>query len=114
MRKIYEFRPGLLKLLTDDTLVCRCEEIDFKDIKDAIENKGISHIEPLKRLLRTGMGRCQGRFCYPTLLGIVSGSLGIETARRQDFSARPPLRPLPLKVVLDMALEADKIGTLQK
>ena len=114
LRKIYEFRPGLLKLLTDDTLVCRCEEIDFKGIKDAIENKGVSHIEPLKRLLRTGMGRCQGRFCYPTLLGIISGSLGIETARRQDFSARPPVRPLPLKVVLDMAMEADKIGTLQK
>ncbi|MGB3860759.1 MAG: NAD(P)/FAD-dependent oxidoreductase, partial [Candidatus Aminicenantaceae bacterium] len=98
LRKIYAFRPGLLHLLSDDTIICRCEEIDYKTITKIIED-GAHHIDQIKRLLRVGMGRCQGRFCYPTLLGLLANILPLNELHKEDFSARPPAKPIPLKIL---------------
>ena len=98
LRKIYAFRSGLLHLLSDDTIICRCEEIDYKTITKIIED-GARHIDQIKRLLRVGMGRCQGRFCYPTLLGLLANILPLNELRKEDFSARPPAKPIPLKIL---------------
>lgn len=95
LNKIYSFRPGLLDLLTDDTLICRCEEVNYRMVSDAIK-KGSASIEQIKRLTRIGMGKCQGRFCYPSLVGILSRIKTQEQLTREDFSARPPVRPIPL------------------
>ncbi len=101
LKNIYAFRPGLLDLLSDKTIICRCEEIPFVTISRLIENK--SHrLEQIKLLSRTGMGRCQGRFCYPILLGILSKVLSEDEARGQDFTGRIPTKPLPLKSLFDL------------
>jgi NADPH-dependent 2,4-dienoyl-CoA reductase/sulfur reductase-like enzyme len=101
LKKIYAFRPGLLDLLTGETLLCRCEEVNYKSVSDAIE-EGARHIEQIKRLTRIGMGRCQGRFCYPTLVGLLSRVLEPDELEREDFSARLPVKPLPLGVLFEM------------
>jgi NADPH-dependent 2,4-dienoyl-CoA reductase/sulfur reductase-like enzyme len=92
-----KLRKALLKLLTDDTVVCRCEEVMWKTIS-RILNDGYCHIEQIKRLTRMGMGRCQGRFCYPTLLGILGQQLSAEELAKEDFSGRLPVKPFPLKL----------------
>lgn len=96
LRNIYAFRPGLIKLLTPDTVICRCEEVDLKTIINIIE-KGTVNLDQIKRLSRVGMGRCQGRFCYPTLLVILQGYFSSPKLIKEDFSARPPAKPIPLK-----------------
>jgi NAD(P)H-nitrite reductase large subunit len=101
LKKIYAFRPGLLDLLTGDTFLCRCEEVNFKSITDAIE-KGFHNIERIKRLTRIGMGRCQGRFCYPSLVGILSQTINSKQLAREDFSARPPVKPLPVGGIFEI------------
>lgn len=111
LRKIYAFRLGLLKLLNDETIICRCEEVDLRTISEIIEG-GVHHLEQIKRLSRVGMGRCQGRFCYATLLGILAKTLSPSEVRKEDFSARPPVKPLPLKVLFEIASPANKENIL--
>ncbi|RLG86368.1 MAG: (2Fe-2S)-binding protein, partial [Thermoprotei archaeon] len=47
-------------------IICRCEDITLDDVEKAIEN-GYTDLESLKRVLRIGMGPCQGRTCIPLL-----------------------------------------------
>jgi NADPH-dependent 2,4-dienoyl-CoA reductase/sulfur reductase-like enzyme len=102
LRAIYSFRPGLLDLVSDETIICRCEEVDFGTISDLIENEP-SSLEKIKLQVRTGMGRCQGRFCYPTLLGFLSKTLSDQDLCQQDFTARVPVKPLPLEKFTDLS-----------
>ncbi|MBS3819698.1 FAD-dependent oxidoreductase [bacterium] len=99
LKDIYAFRPGLLKLLTPETFICRCEEVDFKTITNTLEN-GAWSLDQIKRLTRMGMGRCQGRFCFPTVLGILSKYYSQKELNQLDFSTRPPAKPLPLKELI--------------
>ncbi|MBQ9792184.1 MAG: NAD(P)/FAD-dependent oxidoreductase [Clostridia bacterium] len=54
-------------------VVCRCEVITKGEILEVL-NGPIKNLttDGIKRRLRTTMGRCQGSFCYPKLLKIVS------------------------------------------
>jgi bacterioferritin-associated ferredoxin len=102
LKRIYAFRPGLLDLMTERTTVCRCEEVDFKTISEVIQS-GAHHVEQIKRLSRVGMGRCQGRFCYPTLIGMLAKILPASQLESEDFSARLPSKPLPLKDLFELS-----------
>jgi NAD(P)H-nitrite reductase large subunit len=113
LNKIYAYRAGLLTLLTDETIVCRCEEVKLKTINQIIED-GSCHIEQIKRLTRLGMGRCQGRFCHPTLLGILAQRVSFDEMITEDFSGRPPVKPLPLRFFSEMASSGLKIDETNK
>lgn len=59
-------------------IVCRCETVSEGEIRDAIRrNPGARDLDGVKRRTRSGMGRCQGGFCSPTIMGILSEELGI-------------------------------------
>ncbi|MEV0647361.1 NAD(P)/FAD-dependent oxidoreductase [Phytomonospora sp. NPDC050363] len=55
-------RDGWRSWLTDDTLVCRCEEVTYARVREAVAD-GARDTRGLKLLSRTGMGHCQGRVC---------------------------------------------------
>lgn len=60
-------------------VVCRCENITAGEIKEVLDGP----IKPLttdgvKRRLRTTMGRCQGSFCYPSILDIMSKHYNVD------------------------------------
>ena len=60
-------------------VVCRCENITQGEINEVLNGP----IKPLttdgiKRRLRSTMGRCQGSFCYPTILDIVSKAYNVD------------------------------------
>ena len=60
------------------TVVCRCETVTEGEIIDAIHRvPGARSIDGVKRRTRAGMGRCQGGFCSPRVLEILSRELGI-------------------------------------
>ena len=99
LRNIYAFRPGLINLLTPETIICRCEEIDFRTILNIIETE-VMNLDQIKRLSRAGMGRCQGRSCFPTLLGILLKDFSPREFKKEDFCARPPAKPIPLKEII--------------
>ena len=57
-------------------IICRCEEISLGEIKDAIHSiLPAKSIDAIKRRVRPGMGRCQGGFCMPLVLKILSDEL---------------------------------------
>ena len=59
-------------------IVCRCETISRGEILEAIlRNPGARDMDGVKRRTRSGMGRCQGGFCAPYVLQLISQELGI-------------------------------------
>lgn len=59
-------------------VVCRCETITEGEILAAIRrNPQARSMDAVKRRTRAGMGRCQGGFCGPQVVEILSRELGI-------------------------------------
>ena len=59
-------------------IVCRCEKITEADIVSSIRRTiGARNVDAVKRRTRAGMGRCQGGFCSPRVIEILSKELGI-------------------------------------
>ena len=59
-------------------IVCRCEGITEGEIVAAIhDNPPALDIDGVKRRTRSGMGRCQGGFCSPTVVELISRELGV-------------------------------------
>ena len=59
-------------------IVCRCEGISAGEIRAAIrQNPSATDIDGIKRRTRSGMGRCQGGFCLPQVMKILSEELEI-------------------------------------
>ena len=92
-------RPGLHELAKDDTIVCRCEEITLREIKEAVE-AGATDMSEVKRATRVGMGLCQGRMCAPALQEIVAKLRGLPPPSIGFLNPRPPVRPVPLSALL--------------
>jgi glycerol-3-phosphate dehydrogenase len=58
-------------------IICRCEMIPEKEIIDAIHAPvGATTVDGVKFRCRPGMGRCQGGFCRPRVIEILSRELG--------------------------------------
>lgn len=59
-------------------IICRCEQVTEGEIVNVIHrNPKCNTIDGVKRRIRAGMGRCQGGFCSPSVLSIISRELGI-------------------------------------
>ncbi len=59
-------------------VVCRCETITEGEILAAVRrNPPARSVDAVKRRTRAGMGRCQGGFCGPQVVEILSQELGI-------------------------------------
>ncbi|MEU4922381.1 FAD-dependent oxidoreductase [Streptomyces parvus] len=53
--------------LTDDTTVCRCEEVTAGAVRAARDDGPATDHRQVKQLTRAGMGWCQGRMCGPAV-----------------------------------------------
>ncbi len=54
-------------------IVCRCEEITEGEIIDALTlNPPATDLDGVKRRTRSGMGRCQGGFCSPSVTELIA------------------------------------------
>ncbi|MGC0415925.1 NAD(P)/FAD-dependent oxidoreductase [Embleya sp. AB8] len=90
-------RAGLHALATDDTLLCRCEEITYAEVRCALrDNPGLDTADAVKLLTRTGMGPCQGRMCGPALTELLHQESHLPRESAGPFTARPPIKPLPV------------------
>uniref|UniRef100_A0AAU1ZWB9 FAD-dependent oxidoreductase n=1 Tax=Streptomyces sp. NBC_00093 TaxID=2975649 RepID=A0AAU1ZWB9_9ACTN len=77
--------------VTDDTVVCRCEEVTAAEVREAVGELGASDLRTVKLLTRAGMGWCQGRVCASGVAGVAGCSVG--------SAKRPFARPVPLGVL---------------
>ena len=59
-------------------VICRCETVSEAEIVEAIRRKpGARTVDGVKLRTRAGMGRCQGGFCMPRVIDILSRELGV-------------------------------------
>ena len=72
-------------------IICRCENISEAEVVDAIRrNCGATTIKGVKKRTRPGAGRCQGGFCEPHIIDILSRELNkpktaIEYAKVKSY-----------------------------
>jgi NADPH-dependent 2,4-dienoyl-CoA reductase/sulfur reductase-like enzyme len=76
--------------LTDDTVICRCEEVTAGSVREALD-LGAGDERTVKLLSRAGMGWCQGRMCG-TAIAALAGCAPTP-------AKRPFARPVPLGVL---------------
>jgi bacterioferritin-associated ferredoxin len=98
LHEIYTFRSGLGRAATDDTLLCRCEEVTLGQVKAAVAN-GATDLNQVKLATRTGMGYCQGRFCSVLIAPYIAEATGRDLAELVPFTVRPPIQPVPLRIL---------------
>ncbi|AMM23698.1 FAD-dependent oxidoreductase [Variovorax sp. PAMC 28711] len=91
---LYAAPPVSLASVSDDTVLCRCEEITFGSVRAQIR-AGRDTLAALKRNTRLGMGRCQGRYCANTAARLVKETTGRAAEPEQYFAPRLPAKPVP-------------------
>ncbi|HEY1512066.1 MAG TPA: anaerobic glycerol-3-phosphate dehydrogenase subunit GlpA [Solirubrobacteraceae bacterium] len=64
--------------LADDQLVCECELVPRRLFEDAVRERGSVNLDDIRRILRLGMGPCQGGFCIYRATGIVHSLDGLD------------------------------------
>lgn len=97
--RMMALRPGLVATVTPGTIVCRCEDVARARI-DQVAARGARHVNQLKSSTRCGMGPCQGRSCGEAAAEIMAAETGLPREQVGLWTARTPLRPIPLDSAL--------------
>jgi len=87
-----------VNIVSDKTIICRCEDLSVEEIRNWIE-QGYEDIEELKRAARIGMGACQGRTCRRHLINELARATGKKPAQIVPPTFRPPTKPLKFGTV---------------
>jgi len=95
--------PELEKAIQQDNrfahVICRCELVSEAEIVAAIKS-GAKTLDGIKLRTRAGMGRCQGGFCTPKILKIMSRELGIPVSELTKRGGDSVLVPYTAKELI--------------
>ena len=92
-----------------DVIICRCEDVTYGELVDVID-EGLTTTEEIKRVLRCGMGPCQGRTCSRLIARIIAEKTGEKVADVPYPTVRPPSRPVEIGTLAEP--DAVNVGTL--
>ena len=81
-------------------VICRCEEIEIDEIRKWIA-AGYTEFDELKRMLRVGMGPCQGRGCRYIILRELAKATGRNVADIAPGTIRPPVKPIKISLLAE-------------
>ena len=91
-----------------DTIVCRCEEVTAKQVRDTAD-LGCEGPNQMKAFLRCGMGPCQGRLCGLTVTELIAAQRGTTPAEVGYYRLRPPVKPITLTELASLPIaEAER------
>lgn len=88
-----------------DTLVCRCEEVTAKQVRDTAR-LGCEGPNQMKAFLRCGMGPCQGRLCGLTVTELIAETRESTPAEVGYYRLRPPVKPITLAELASLPISA--------
>ncbi|MCD6192333.1 MAG: (2Fe-2S)-binding protein, partial [Candidatus Aminicenantes bacterium] len=92
---LYQVEPATLLDLPEETIICRCESVTLKDLKEALK-MGCLNPNALKVATRCAMGKCQGRTCAPIIYDLLAAWCEKQVGEIGLFTVRPPLKPISL------------------
>lgn len=81
-----------------EVIICRCEEVTEEEVVKVIK-QGYTSLNEIKRILRCGMGHCQGRSCLPVIARLISKYTHKPLSEIRFPTSRPPLKPIALEVL---------------
>jgi NADPH-dependent 2,4-dienoyl-CoA reductase/sulfur reductase-like enzyme len=91
-----------------DTIVCRCEEVTAKQVRDTAD-LGCEGPNQMKAFLRCGMGPCQGRLCGLTVTELIAEQRRSTPAEVGYYRLRPPVKPITLSELASLPIsEAER------
>ncbi|HXZ43516.1 MAG TPA: (2Fe-2S)-binding protein, partial [archaeon] len=96
--------PGLFGIITDDTVVCRCEEVTAGQVKAALV-VGDPSVRGVKIRTRAGMGLCQGRMCGSLIRQLISRETRTPMSEIRLDTPRPPVKPIPIGALLSSSAD---------
>lgn len=97
----FPFPVELAREVPGDVMVCRCEGIDAKTIRNVAAASGTVDINRLKAFTRLGMGRCQGRVCAPAATEILAAAAGVPVEAVGRLRGQAPIKPMPLSALAE-------------
>jgi NADPH-dependent 2,4-dienoyl-CoA reductase/sulfur reductase-like enzyme len=102
-------RPGAsFRRPKGDTLVCRCEEVTARQVRDTAD-MGCEGPNQMKAFLRCGMGPCQGRLCGLTVTELIADQRKTTPAAVGYYRLRPPVKPITLAELASLPIsEAER------
>ena len=86
--------PGLSAITTDDTPICRCEEVTAGDVRAAIRQGAVT-LDALKTTV-SARGRARAARAGRFWLGLIAQETGKSVADAGLFRVRPPVKPVPV------------------
>ena len=103
------FRPAVaLRRPSGDTIVCRCEEVTAKQVRESAR-MGCEGPNQMKAFLRCGMGPCQGRLCGLTVAELIAEERNMTPDEVGYYRLRPPVKPITLAELASVpASEAER------
>lgn len=83
-----------------DVIICRCEDVTLQDVEN-IMKEGYTSFEEIKRILRVGMGTCQGNTCGQLLQREISKFLKVPLSEVETHKVRPLITGVKLKSIVE-------------
>ena len=96
LQRATPIRHGWQSWLTDDTIVCRCEEVELATVRSAIAGAGARDVRSLKMTTRCGMGWCQAAICGPNVVDLLTVATGAVPEDANRLAARSIAEPVAL------------------
>jgi glycerol-3-phosphate dehydrogenase len=98
-RLSYEERSKIMKKNPSyGRIVCRCETISEGEIRDAMHKRiQVYSLDGIKMRTRAGMGRCQGGFCSPRVMEIISEESGLKMTEIKKEGENSEILPYETK-----------------
>jgi D-hydroxyproline dehydrogenase subunit alpha len=102
-------RSGWRHWLSDDTIVCRCEEVGYGTLCRSTAGTGAQSLRTLKLATRAGLGICQGRICGRSVEELLAASAPQGVLTDGTISDRRPIAaPLRLAELASLARNSDQ------
>ncbi len=97
----YPLNQEWVDQVSDETIVCRCEEVTAGQLRKSINELGVADARSAKLFTRAGMGWCQGRQCARTCSEIVASETGTTPTFADVAGAakRTIINPVPLGTI---------------
>jgi NADPH-dependent 2,4-dienoyl-CoA reductase/sulfur reductase-like enzyme len=100
LHRLYPVPKGWFDWLTPETIICRCEEVSYARVKEAVTQFGATDAKTVKNITRCGMGLCQGRVCGSNVAAITSALSDRPPEEVGTLAARPIVKPVMLGAMI--------------
>ncbi len=88
--------------MDDKIIICFCEDITRAEVRQTIKN-GATTLDEIKRIIRCGMGPCQGKTCEEMICREI---MDITGKKKEDILI-PTRRPPTSSILLADAARSD-------